>query len=148
MPGSRIGLVAVGGSSGGAIAASSQETLGRLAIYRYAATEEDVRGALRIGPGYKTARVEPPGRWFNGSATYENGRLTGDLTANFIGAPATPLTPGAARLTAGDGPVVSRKCAPYLPILKEPAPATLGAVSSRMGDEIGVSGGQVFFPAP
>jgi hypothetical protein len=152
-PGSRIGLVAVGGAPRSSIAALSQEVVGRLAIYRYAATERGVRGAFRIGPRYRTARVEPPGRWFDGSATYEDGRLTGDLTANFIGSPATPLTPGAARLTAGDGPVVARKCAPYLPTLvREPAsaavPSTLRAVSYRMRDEIGVSGGRTLAPVP
>jgi hypothetical protein len=153
MHGSRTGLVAVGDASRSTIAAVSQEALGRLAIYRYAATERGVRGAFRIGSRYRTARVEPPGRRFDGSAIYENRRLTGDLTANFIGSPATPLTPGAARLTAGDGPVVARKCAPYLSILfGEPAsaavPAPLEALSSRMRGEIGVSRGRTFARAP
>ena len=112
-----------------------------------------------------TLRPEPP--YFRGEARYSDGALSGDLRARFPGVGWTALSPGAATLYRSDpdplpcmkvfgslnrsvvsGSVGRSPATPLRSRLAPPTPSPLGAVSSRMGDEIGVSGGQVFFPAP
>ena len=133
-PGPRVSFGAVASSRESAFAASSREREHGLSILRYASAEGKGR-AMQFSPQLKTARVIPPGPHFDGSARFESGDLTGDLTASFIGVDDVPLTPGDAELQPfkefgmdlrcmplfADGPAPPEAAAPGVGVPADPA---------------------------
>jgi hypothetical protein len=118
-PGSGVTFGAVASPRQSAFVAGSRERDHGLSIFRYAYAEGKGR-AMRFSPRLKTARVLPPGPYFDGSARFESGDLTGDLTASFIGADDVPLTPGDAQLQPFRESGMDLRCMPLF--ANSPAP--------------------------
>jgi hypothetical protein len=132
-----------------------------------------VAGAIRLADSFtyrrdlQSAKLRPEPPFFLGEARYADGALSGDLRARFPGVGWTALSPGVATLFRSDpDPLPCEKVFDFMgrsavssdaarvPIerlrsrLAPPRLAPLRAVSSRMRDEIGVSGGRTLAPVP
>lgn len=70
------------------------------------------RSSFRVAAGGRRATIRPDARFFAGTGRYEAGRLSGDLSASFPGAPDTPLTPARARFGDADSVGLGR-CYPF-----------------------------------
>jgi hypothetical protein len=95
------GFFADRGSSAANVLASSKERSNGIRALRYLFATGD-RDWFRTGPGLRRATIHPTFPAFAGTAQYERGTLTGDLTVSLPGLDDLPLTPSVAELGLED----------------------------------------------
>ena len=95
-PGPRTVFHAERWRTGAQFDAAAYERDGGVGIYRFLDSLAS-RSSFTLARNGRRAMVRPP-RGFDGTGRFRNGTLTGNLTANFPGAPGTPLTPGSGYL--------------------------------------------------